>query len=93
MIRAGDTDLGDHTSLKLLAGEAAMHSRGPGVTVLYSLASGRGRLTADDVDQAVAALEELAANTAARDGVRGHARALRTRLADVRGATPIDLTT
>jgi hypothetical protein len=93
MIRAGDTDLGDHTSLKLLAGEAAMHSRGPGVTVLHTLAGGRGRLATGDVDHALATLDELAANPAARDGVRGHARALRARLADVRGATPIDLTT
>ncbi|MFJ8746660.1 hypothetical protein ACIRL2_45895 [Embleya sp. NPDC127516] len=95
MIRADDTDLGDRTSLNLLAAEAAMYSRGPGVTVLHTLAAGRGRLTEGDVDQALATLDELAANIAARDGVRGHAHAhaLRTRLADVRGATPIDLTT
>ncbi|GCD99757.1 hypothetical protein [Embleya hyalina] len=93
MIRAGDTDLGDRTSLALLANEAAMHSRGPGVTVLYTLASGRGRLTTADIDQALATLDELAAATAARDGVRTHARALHTRLAELRGTTPIDLAT
>lgn len=91
-VHAGPVLLGTRTGLGELAAQAAMYSRGPGVDVLYVLATGHGTLTADDVDQAVTALAELAGNTAARDTVRAHARVLGDRLAGLRRAAPITLT-
>jgi hypothetical protein len=90
LVHAGTTLLGTRSGLARLADQAAMYARGPGVDVVYTLATGHGTLTADDLDLAVAALAELAANPAARDNSRLHARVVRDRLARLRA--PITLT-
>jgi len=91
-VLAGGVDLGPVTDLAELV-RACARVDGPGVTVLYPLASGRGTLTATDIDHARTTLAAIAAHTAIPDGVRAQARSLHTTLTRLRANAPHTLST
>ncbi|WP_331738628.1 hypothetical protein [Embleya sp. NBC_00896] len=88
-VRTRGTLLGTQRGLEELAAAAEAHARGPGVSVIHTLAAGNCRLTVDDVDDAVSTLSELANSTAATNGARRHARAVRNRLTSLRHVAPL----
>ncbi|MYV99675.1 hypothetical protein GT354_15530, partial [Streptomyces sp. SID3343] len=50
LVHAGTTLLGTGNGLARLADQAATYAHGPGIDIVYALATGRGTLTADDLD-------------------------------------------
>lgn len=93
IVRTRRTVLGTQRGLGELATAAAVHARGPGVSVIHALAVGNCRLTVGDVDDAVSTLSELANNTTAANGARRHARAVRNRLTSLRRVAPLVVAT